>query len=199
MFSCMPFLAPLLVNQTNGVKQSLSLLVPFSLGRMLSYTLLSVAALAGAGFVKAVLKENTIFVWILGGFTLFMGVLMLYRVFNKERRACSTNRPLANGLKNTKFGLFAMGVLLSLTPCAPVLTLVALSANSSSFPHAVGMGISFGLGAVLVPFLFYGFFLSTLIRGLLAEFKSYAENIEIAAATLLMVVGVLVMSGQIKL
>jgi cytochrome c biogenesis protein CcdA len=61
------------------------------------------------------------------------------------------------------------------------------------------MGISFGLGAVLVPFLFYGFFLSNIIRGLLIEFKSYAKIIEIMASLLLIIVGVLIFNGQIRL
>lgn len=60
-------------------------------------------------------------------------------------------------------------------------------------------GDFFGLGAVLVPFLFYGFFLSTLTHGLLGEFKKYTKHIEAAAALFLAAVGIALLGGQIHL
>ena len=82
---------------------------------------------------------------------------------------------------------------------------MAVSNTANAFPNicsvvnAIGMGISFGLGAVLIPFLFYGFFLSNVLRGLLVEFKSYATKIEIMASLLLVIVGILILNGQIRL
>lgn len=99
----------------------------------------------------------------------------------------------------SRLGLFGIGALVSVNLCAPVLTLIALSANSGSLAGAIGMGISFGLGAVLIPFLFYGFFLSNVFRGLLIEFRSYAKSIEMMASLLLIAVGVLILNGQIRL
>lgn len=198
MLSCMPFLTPLLVSNSNTVKQSVGIILPFSLGRIFTYTIIAVLALSSATFLKALLNDNTKFQLILGIFTLFMGFTMVYRIF-KNKKSCSTNPSMQNSSIQSKFGLFGIGALISINPCTPLLTLIALSANSTSFVHAVGMGISFGLGAVLVPFLFYGFFLSTVIRGLLIEFKSYAKIIEIMAAVLLIVVGVLILNGHIRL
>ena len=199
MFSCMPFLSPLLVNNSNSMRQSIAVMLPFSLGRIFAYTMISVVALSGAGFIKAVLDDNAIFQIILGLFTIVMGMFMFYASLGKNKKNCSSNPLIPNKLTTNKFGLFGIGALLSVNPCAPLLTLVTLSANSASLPHAVGMGISFGLGAVLVPFLFYGFFLSTLIRGLLIEFKSYAKIIENIASLLLVGVGVLILNGHIRL
>lgn len=198
MFSCMPFLSPLLVNNSNSIRESIAVILPFSLGRIFAYTMIAVIALSGAGFVKAVLDDNTVFQLVLGLFTLFMGLIMLYRIFN-SKKSCSSNTSIPNKLNKNIFGLFAIGALISINPCAPLLTLITLSANSTSIAHATGMGISFGIGAVLVPFLFYGFFLSTVIRGLLIEFKSYAKIIEIMASLLLIMVGVLILNGQIRL
>ena len=197
MFSCMPFLTPLLVKNSNGIKQAVHIVLPFSLGRIFSYTMISLIALGGAGFVKAVLNDNTVFQLVLGLFTLLMGVFMLYKIVKKNKKSCSANPSIPNNL--SKFGLFGVGALVSINPCAPLLTLVALSANSGSLPNAVGMGISFGLGAVIIPFLFYGFFLSNVIRGLLIEFKSYARFIEITASLLLIAVGILILEGHIRL
>jgi cytochrome c-type biogenesis protein len=199
MFSCMPFLSPLLVNNSNSMRQSIAVMLPFSLGRIFAYTMISIVALSGAGFIKALLDDNAIFQIILGLFTIIMGLFMFYTTLSKNKKSCSSNPLIPNKLTTNKFGLFGIGALLSVNPCAPLLTLITLSANSASLPHAVGMGISFGLGAVLVPFLFYGFFLSTLIRGLLIEFKSYAKIIENIASLLLVGVGVLILNGHIRL
>lgn len=199
MFSCMPFLTPLLVGNSNTLKQSVSVILPFSMGRIFSYTMIAVMAFVSASFVKTLLDDNAQFQIILGIFTLFMGVAMAYKIFKNSSKSCSSNTSIPNKLTRNKFGLFGIGALMSINPCAPVLTLITLSANSTSFAHAIDMGISFGLGAVFVPFLFYGFFLSTVIRGLLIEFKSYAKIIEIAASLLLITVGILILNGHIRL
>ena len=199
MFVCMPFLTPLLVTNAESVKHSMRVILPFSLGRIFTYSVIAVLALGGAGFVKAVLDDNALFQGVLGAVTLAMGLFMLFRAFYSKRKACASNPTAPKKHTESLFGLFGIGALVSINPCAPVLTLVALSANSGSFVNAVGMGVAFGLGAVLVPFLFYGFFLSTVVRGLLGEFKRYTKGIEITAALLLTAVGILIVNGQIRL
>lgn len=199
MFACMPFLTPLLVTNAESVKESIRVILPFSLGRIFSYTAIALMALSGAGFVKAMLEDNALFQGILGVLTLTMGLFMFYRVMYKKNRTCSSSPTISRRHTQSLLGLFGIGALVSINPCVPVLTLVALSANSGSWPSAVGMGMSFGVGAVLVPFLFYGFFLSTALRGLLVEFKAYTKSIEIAAALLLTTVGILIVNGQIRL
>jgi cytochrome c biogenesis protein CcdA len=195
----MPFLSPLLVSNSQSVKQSMALVLPFSLGRLFAYTLISMLAFSSAGFIKAVLNDNEVFEFFLGSFTLFMGMFLLYKIMRKKRSACASNPLIAKKLTTSKFGLFAMGVLISINPCTPLLTLIALSANSTSSLHAMEMGIFFGLGAVLVPFLFYGFFISTIMRGLLIEFKTYTKYIEVVAALFLVAVGILLINGQVTL
>ena len=198
MFSCMPFLSPILINNSNNVRESLSVMLPFSLGRIFSYTIIAMLSLSGAAFVKAILGDTKDFQIVLGGFTMLMGLFMLYSSLNKHNKSCSSNNAtLLSKLSTSKAGLFGIGILISISPCSAIMTLVAFSANSVSFSNAASMGISFGLGAVLVPFLFYGFFLSTLIRGLLIEFKSYAKAIEITASLLLVTVGILVLNSKI--
>ncbi|MDD3788168.1 MAG: sulfite exporter TauE/SafE family protein [Petrimonas sp.] len=199
MFSCMPFLSPLLVHNSNHLRESINIVLPFSLGRIFTYTMIAITAVSGAGYVKSVLNDNMLSQLFLGVLTLLMGAFMFYRVWKKDAKSCSVNPSISHSLTTNKVGLFGIGALVSINPCAPILTLIALSANSGSVPNAIGMGISFGLGAVLIPFLFYGFFLSNVIRGLLAEFKSYAKIIEITASLLLVIVGVLILNGHIKL
>jgi cytochrome c biogenesis protein CcdA len=195
----MPFLSPLLVSNSQTIKQSMALVLPFSLGRIVAYTFISMLAYSSAGFIKAVLNDNEVFEFVLGSFTLFMGMFLLYKIIRKKRSECASNPLIAKRLTTNRFGLFAMGVLISINPCTPLLTLVALSANATSSLHAMEMGIFFGFGAVLVPFVFYGFFISTIMRGLLIEFKTYTKYIEVAAALFLVAVGILLINGQVTL
>lgn len=201
MLSCMPFITPLLVGSSKSTRESLALMLPFSLGRIFSYTSLAMLSLAGASFVKAILGDKGDFEALLGGLTLLMGLFMLYTTQNREKKSCSPykNPTLLERLSKSRVGLFGIGILISINPCSALMSLLALSANSLSFLDAASMGIAFGLGAVLVPFLFYGFFLSTLIRGILVEFKSYTKIIEIVASLLLMSVGAILLSTHITL
>ena len=198
MFSCMAFLSPLLVSNSKTLRDSIALVLPFSLGRIVAYTLIAMLAYSSAGLTKAMLQDNELFRFLLGGFTLIMSIFLLYKIFKKQKDGCASaacvRKPVAN-----PFALFGMGFLFSINPCVPLLTLLALSANSSSGLHAMQMGIFFGLGAVLVPFLFYGFFLSTLTRGLLGEFKKYTKHVEVAAALFLAAVGIALLGGEIHL
>ncbi|DAB39923.1 MAG TPA: hypothetical protein CFH81_06800 [Sulfurovum sp. UBA12169] len=199
MFTCMPFLSPFLVNDSATVKQSIGVVLPFSLGRIFSYTMISVVALSSAGLIKAILDDNTIFQLILGIFTMMMGLFMLYGIFRKNKKSCSLAPPIGVKRSASRFGLFGIGAMVALNPCTPVLTLVALAASSETLANAAGMGISFGVGAALIPFLFYGFFLSNIIRGLLREFRTYVKMIEVAAALLLFITGVLILNGHLIL
>lgn len=199
MFTCMPFLSPILIQRSDTLKRSVEVVLPFSLGRIFSYAMISVAALGSASVVKTVLNDNAIFQLILGIFTMMMGLFMLYGIFRKNKKSCVSTPPLPCTTGIGKFGLFGIGAMVAFNPCAPVLTLIALAANSETFLNALGLGLSFGLGAALIPFLFYGFFLSRIIGGLLREFRAYAKMIHIAASLFLFITGVLILNGHIIL
>jgi cytochrome c biogenesis protein CcdA len=199
MFSCMPFLAPLLITNSNSFYESSKVVLPFSLGRIFTYTLIAIAASFSSVMIKSVLNNNQLFQLLLGAFTLLMGLLVLFRVF-KTQKSCSSASHADQGEKSkSAVGLFMIGALVSLNPCAPILTLITLSANTTSFLSSVLYGGSFGLGAVLVPFLFYTFFVGNIFRGLIEQFRKYMKLIEIFAASLLIVTGIMVFAGKISL
>lgn len=199
MMSCMPFLTPLLVKNSGSLKESMGVMIPFSLGRIFTYTVIAVIATAGAGTVKTLLQDNQVVNYLLGLLTVFIGLYMLTNILLKKNKTCSLHKPVEKNSKMTRFGFFSIGAFVSINLCAPVVTLVTLAANSSSYAHAVGLGLSFGLGAVLFSFLFYGFFISNLIRGLLEQFKTYTKAVEITASLFLVVTGVFILSGKLSL
>lgn len=198
MFSCMPFLSPLLVSNSNNTKQALGIILPFSLGRIFSYTLLALIAYLSSAWVKQILNNNTLFSVILGLSTIAMGIYLLYKSY-KPAQSCSKQTPLIKKPQLNKVGFFTIGATMSINPCAPILALVAIAVNSSGVLNAIGLGVFFGLGAVIFSILFYGFMVSKLIKGLMFEFSSYKLLIERVAALLLMIVGVLVLNGILVL
>ena len=198
MFSCMPFLSPILISNSNNTKQALSVILPFSLGRIFSYTLIAVVAYMSSLWVKEMLDDNYIFSFILGFSTIGMGIYLLYKSFLKQS-SCGHNTPLLKKPKLTKFGFFTIGATMSVNPCAPIMALLAVAANSTSLQNSIALGVFFGLGAVMFSILFYGFIVSTFIKGLLRQFSSYKLLVERTAALLLVLVGILVLSGVLIL
>lgn len=198
MFSCMPFLAPLLMTHAKDLKHSTQIVLPFSLGRIFSYTMIAISASFSSTLVKNILDDNRLFQVLLGALTISMGIFLLVRTLRKRSASCHTSRCYSQNIKGT-LGIFGIGALVSLNPCAPIVTLVALSANTMMWTTAVGYGIAFGLGAVLVPFLFYTVIAGTIVQGLLEQFRKYIKYIEIFAASLLILVGMMVFAGKIAL
>lgn len=198
MFSCMPFLSPLLVSNSTNTKQALGIILPFSLGRIFSYTLIAIVAYLSSVWVKQILDDNQVFSIILGVSTISMGIYLLYKSFNSTR-SCGHTTPLIKKPKLNKLGFFTIGATMSVNPCAPIMALLAVAANSSSIYNSIGLGLFFGLGAVIFSIIFYGFILSKVIKGLMMQFSSYKLVIERIAALLLVIVGVLVLNGVLVL
>ncbi len=198
MFSCMPFLSPILISNSSNTKQALGVILPFSLGRIFSYTLIAVIAYISSAWVKQMLDDNYIFSFILGFSTIGMGIYLFYKSFQRQS-SCGHTTPLLKKPKLNSFGFFTIGATMSVNPCAPIMALLAVAANSSSLSNSIGLGVFFGLGAVLFSILFYGLIVSTFIKGIMKQFTSYKLITERAAALLLVIVGTLVLNGVLIL
>ncbi|WP_041672171.1 sulfite exporter TauE/SafE family protein [Sulfurimonas denitrificans] len=194
MFSCMPFLSPLLVSNSNSTKEALGIILPFSLGRIFSYTFIAIIAYLSSAWIKEILNDNSLFGLILGISTMGMGAYLLYKSF-KPSYLCGHTTSLIKKPKLNKFGFFTIGATMSINPCAPIMALLAVAANSSNIYNTIGLGLFFGLGAVMFSILFYGFIVSKVIKGFMAQFSFYKLFIERAAALLLIIVGILVLNG----
>lgn len=198
MFSCMPFLSPILLSNSNNTKEALGVILPFSLGRIFSYILISIAAYLSSVFVKEILDDNYIFSIILGSTTITMGLYLLYKSF-KPKNSCAHSSSLVKKPKLNRIGFFTIGATMSINPCAPIMALLAVAANSSSIYNSIGLGVFFGIGAVMFSIIFYGFIVSKMIKGLMVQFSSYKHIVEKIAALLLITVGTLVLNGSLTL
>lgn len=176
----------------------MGVMIPFSLGRVFAYTMIALIASGSSVLVRNIINDNLLFNTLLGSATVLMGSYMLYGSL-KHRKSCGIHHPETSNTTPSKLGFFAIGAGISVNLCPPVLTLITLSSNTTDLYSAMGLGLSFGLGAVLFTLFFYGFFLSHLIRGILEQFASYKKAVEVTASIFLILVGVLIINGKMTL
>lgn len=126
-------------------------------------------------------------------FIILLAILMLYYTLYKNdscKSSCNTS---------LKYGYFGVGFFSSFSFCLPVGTLIATSSLSSSLFYSFMYGLSFGLGVVIVSFLFFYFFIFQITSNILLELKSHKKHIEIFSALLLMVIGIFIFLDYFKL
>lgn len=195
MFTCMPFLSPLLLTNSSNIKESLGVMFPFSMGRIFTYTALALLASSSSLFVKALINNSTISQTILGGATIVVALFILKNSFSSSKSCCISSQKKPQ----TKTGYFFMGAGISLNPCIPVVTLITASAYATNSFEAISYGIIFGIGATLTSFLVFGVLFSQMAKGIIYEFSKYKKHIEILASFLLLCVGIATIQGYIQL
>ncbi len=197
MLSCMPFLSPILLANSRSISHAMSVVLPFSIGRVISYILMAMLASVSTLYVKNIIDNPALSQAILGSATMIVALLMFYRTFDQKGSHCTSTNIKAS--KSGTLGYFTMGLVISLNPCAPIMTLIATAANSSSLANAAFMGLFFGLGAISASLLFYGFFISSIAKELLSQFSHHKTTIERMAAFMLAFVAISVFNGWIIL
>jgi thiol:disulfide interchange protein DsbD len=204
LLACLPYLGTVFLNSDGGVRQSWRILLPLSLGRLTGYVSFGFASgllgqvfseRIGAGQIKLAL----------GMAALMVGVGLLWRVAAGRSRCVAgetrcTPRPtvlkrieprsIAEPPKTLMpGGLYLMGLSMALTPCAPLgVVLVAATTLASAFGGAL-LGLSFGLGAVMVPSLVYGLGAAYFSKRLRQQLGPWRGHIQILSAALLMLTG----------
>lgn len=194
MFTCMPLLSPILLANGTTRHQSLRILFPISLGRISGYISLSLIAYFGASVVKSLISDTELMGYLLGSITLILaGRLWFSQRVSPSCCTASTKTPQG------KIPLFITGVLLSMSLCAPVITMMTLSAASPSLVLAVAYGAVFGLGATLLWFLFFSLVLTRILQESLIHLSRYRAFLQHTAPLLLAGVGIAIFTGWIHL
>ncbi|RLA19519.1 MAG: hypothetical protein DRQ61_08860 [Gammaproteobacteria bacterium] len=191
--TCLPYLGPIFLSQSGGVKSSWKIVVPFSLGRLISYSSLGLVA----GYLGQTLRSSLktpIIGWVLGAATICVGLYILWTTINKHKAKgrCGNHGGLNSQSRLSKVmpsGLFFMGMGMALTPCSPLSTVLLVSAASASALTGFSLGFSFGIGAVMVPALIFGLgmaYFGQRIREILAKSR---KTLELASGCILIVMG----------
>ena len=194
MLTCMPLLSPILLANSATRQQSLKVLLPISIGRISGYVFLSLIAYLGATMIKKFISDTTLMGYLLGSVTLILAGRLWFSL--KASASCCSTSP------NTPQGnieLFMTGMLLSMSICAPVVTMMTLSATTTSIGWAIAYGLAFGLGATLLWFLFFSVVLTQVLKESLKHLSHYRNALQHLAPLLLAGVGIAIFKGWIHL
>lgn len=142
--TCLPFMGTWVLGRGGSQMQALYDTAMFVTGRIVAYTLLGAIA-GGAGMWLAQAMSGGTGNLVIGLASIMAGLWLLRA--EKPHKPCSAVR----GAGGTPPLL--MGFSLSLTPCAPLASLLAVCAAAGSVKLGMTNGMMFGLGAALTPLL----------------------------------------------
>lgn len=142
--TCLPFVGTWVLGRGGGNREALLDTGVFLLGRVTAYSLLGGLAGALGAWLTQILSGGIGNAFI-GISSIAAGVWLIWPAQRKS--ACSAARAGAGTPP------FFLGFSLSLTPCAPLASLLAVCALSGGTLSGIGYGLSFGLGAALTPIL----------------------------------------------
>lgn len=191
--SCLPIMTPIFLSGTSSNKQTVAMLLEYFSAKIVAYTLIAIISYLSGSIVKTIINNHQVFIQIAGVFIITVGVTLLYKsLFTKK--SCS----LGCG-SSSKFGYFGIGFFSSFSFCFPVSSLVTISASTDLLINSIFYGLSFGLGVVVVPFLLLYFFIYKITSTFLTEFLQHKKSIEIFSQLFLILIGISVIEGWIKL
>ena len=189
--ACLPYLGPVFLARGESGASPWRTVLPFSLGRFAGYSLLGAAA-GGTGLLVQDWVAGPWARWLLGAATVAVGLSLLAR---RRRSNCALaaaavsnevrfepRRPRGAAVTG---GLFTMGLGMAFNPCAPLTTVVLASATTASVPAGLHLGGGFGLGAVLVPALVFGWGVSRFGDQVREHLQAHRPALEAASAALL--------------
>jgi len=217
--TCLPYLGPVFLGQeNNNVRNSWKTIVPFSLGRLTGYTLLG--AIAGSfGLAATSWIEEGVAAQVLGLATILVGILMLTGKLFKTKSCSSHGSPVQQPAvqkvtftkpekfkrtpkKNSSpyliFSLFGMGTGMALNPCIPLVTILTVAATMATPIDGARLGIAFGLGAVVIPTLFFGLAVAYFSQQIKEHLEQWSKKLEKASGVMLILLGSFTAIGWVQ-
>ncbi len=206
--TCLPYLGPVFLAQEGGWRRSLSTVVPFSLGRLIGYSLLGTVA-GYAGQAATEWLEQGPASWLLGGAAVVLGITLFRRA--GKGAVCSSDktpaieqtirvdRPGGRTLRRTlPLGLFGLGLGMAFNPCVPLGSVLAVSAASADPLHGLELGLAFGLGAVAIPTLLFSVVVAHFGAQVRYHLQRQRRALEQAAGGILVMMGAFTMVGWVQ-
>lgn len=178
--TCLPFMGTWVLGRGGSQLQALRDTVLFVSGRIIAYCLLGAVAAGAGGWLAQVMRGGTGNL-IIGSVSMVAGIWLL--------RSARAHAPC--GVARSAGGTppLLLGFSLSLTPCAPLASLLAVCAAAGSIKLGVANGAAFGLGAALTPLLILLPLISLLGKNLRDNREWLTRWIRWGAAAVLIVLG----------
>ncbi|HLP98998.1 MAG TPA: sulfite exporter TauE/SafE family protein [Sideroxyarcus sp.] len=178
--TCLPFMGTWVLGRGGTQAQVLRDTALFVAGRIIAYTLLGALAAAAGAWLSQVMRGGTGNL-VIGFASIAAGGWLLRSA--KPHAPCGVARS-AGGTPP-----LLLGFSLSLTPCAPLASLLAVCAAAGSIRLGMANGAAFGLGAALTPLLILLPLISLLGKGLRENREWIIRWIRWGAAAVLILLG----------
>ncbi len=152
--TCLPFVGTWALGRASGQAEAFRHTAAFLAGRVATYTLLAgLAATVGSGLAKAL--GGSLGNLAIGLASLVAAWWLLIRPARFCGRSAAATAPVRFATERRRDSLppIFLGAALSLTPCAPLASLLALAANAGGAAAGASYGLAFGLGAAVTPVL----------------------------------------------
>lgn len=178
--TCLPFMGTWVLGRGGTQLQALRDTALFVSGRIFAYTLLGAVA-AGAGTWLAQVMRGGTGNFVIGFASIAAGMWLL--------RSFKAHAPCGMARSASSTPPLLLGFSLSLTPCAPLASLLAVCAAAGSITLGMANGVAFGLGAALTPLLILMPLISLLGKNLRENREWITRWIRWGAAAVLIVLG----------
>lgn len=177
--SCLPFIGTLVFGRAGERGEVIRDTIAFLGGRLVAYSFLGgFAGWLGAAFVEKLAHG-------LGNFVIGLSACVSAVLLIKE-----TKSKLCKNIKaNHAFSPFFLGLALTLIPCAPLASLLAVAASEREITSGLLTGFCFGIGALITPMLILIPACGRLAAYLQVEQIWLSDVIRIGAAFTLFVIG----------
>lgn len=204
--TCLPYLGPIFLAQEGGLRRSLAIVLPFSLGRLAGYAMLGAAA-GYAGKTATEWLEQGPASWLLGAAAVGLGLMLFRRAGRQVGCAVVKDVPAEQRVtldtrarrdRPMPLGLFAMGAGMALNPCLPLATVLAVAAASAQPLQGLGLGLAFGLGAVVIPTLLFGVVVAHFGEQVRHHLGHWRSTLERAAGGMLVMMGMMTLLGWVQ-
>ncbi len=188
VLTCTPILMTYIAGSRKGWADVLKDIAIFLTGRLSAYCILGALAGFSAGLIRQYVDSNTAaFFQPLGGaISILLGILIL--IYRSSDHPCG----LGGGRIYNFGGLFALGLIIGISPCAPLIALLfEISLISKSAADGMIYALSFGLGTALSGFIVIGALAKVFTWVPAKILKSQKGNLvfKILCAALLMLLG----------
>ena len=157
--TCLPFLGTWALGRASRSSEALLHTSVFLAGRIITYTLL--AALAGSlGLGVENALGGVLGTVVIGCASLLAGIWLLAQP--RQFAPCGRKAGITNSIvlvrrtqpqRRDQLPPLLLGAALSLTPCTPLASLLALAAQAGTAVQGASFGLAFGLGAAMTPIL----------------------------------------------
>ncbi len=178
--TCLPFMGTWVLGRGGTQMQALRDTLLFVSGRILAYTLLGAVAAAAGTWLAQVMRGGS-GNFVIGAASISAGIWLL--------QSSRLHAPCGVAGSKDVSPPFVLGFSLSLTPCAPLASLLAVCAAAGSVQWGMASGVAFGLGAALTPLLILLPLISLLGKHLRENREWITGWIRWGAAAVLVVLG----------